>query len=92
MARGAVVAQGSADELRHAGPVRYRLVASGDTGWARDVPGVHVADLDGRSALLEVVEAGAEQRVLGEAVRRGPVVEFRRVVPRLSEIYREVAA
>lgn len=89
MSRGTVVTQGTADELRSRGPVRYQLVATQDTGWVRDIPGIHVTDLDGRSALLEVLDEGAEQVVLGEAVRRGPVEEFRRVLPRLSEIYQE---
>ncbi|GAB3074757.1 ABC transporter ATP-binding protein [Pedococcus soli] len=92
MARGKVVAQGSADELRSGGPVRYRLVVGGDAGWTRDQRGVHVADVDGGTALIEVLEPGAEQHVLGEAAARGPVHEFRRVVPRLSEIYQEVTA
>ena len=92
MARGKVVAQGSADELRSGGPVRYRLVVGGDAGWTRDQRGVHVADVEGGTALIEVLEAGAEQHVLGEAAARGPVHEFSRVVPRLSEIYQEVTA
>ncbi len=92
MAHGKVVAQGSADELRSGGPVRYRLVLGGDAGWTRDQRGVHVADVEGSTALIEVLEPGAEQHVLAEAVARGPVHEFRRVVPRLSEIYQEVTA
>ena len=64
MAQGKVVTQGTAEELRAGGPVRYELVTAGDAGWVRDLPGIHVADVDGRTALLEVVESGAEQRVL----------------------------
>jgi ABC-2 type transport system ATP-binding protein len=92
MSHGRVVAQGSADELRSGGPVRFRLVLGGDAGWTRDQRGVHVADVDGGTALIEVLERGAEQHVLREAAARGPVHEFRRVVPRLSEIYQEVTA
>ncbi|NNM47384.1 ABC transporter ATP-binding protein [Knoellia koreensis] len=92
MAQGKVVTQGTAEELRAGGPVRYELVTAGDAGWVRDLPGIHVADVDGRTALLEVVESGAEQRVLEQALRRGPVEEFRRVVPRLSEIYQEATS
>jgi len=92
MAQGKVVTQGTAEELRAGGPVRYELVTAGDAGWVRDLPGIHVADVDGRTALLEVVESGAEQRVLEQAIRRGPVEEFRRVVPRLSEIYQEATS
>ncbi|WP_460935001.1 ABC transporter ATP-binding protein [Phycicoccus ginsengisoli] len=92
MAHGRVVAQGTAEELRAGGPVRYRVVTAGDVGWVRDLPGIHVADVAGHQALVEVLQPGAEQEVLAQALRRGPVEEFRRVVPRLSEIYQEATA
>ncbi|HET6968062.1 MAG TPA: ATP-binding cassette domain-containing protein [Ornithinibacter sp.] len=92
LARGRVVAHGSVDALRSDGPTRYRLVTGGDVGWVRDVRGIHVHDVDGTTALLELVEQGAEQAVLRAAVERGEVQEFTRVVPPLSEIYREVTA
>jgi len=92
LARGRVVAQGAVADLRSGGPTRYRLVTDADAGWVRDVRGIHVHDVDGSSALLELVAEGAEQAVLREAVARGAVREFSRVVPPLSEIYREVTA
>jgi ABC-2 type transport system ATP-binding protein len=92
LARGSVVAQGTVAALRGHGPTRDRLVTGGDVGWVRDLRGIHVHDVDGSAALLELEEQGAEQAVLREAVRRGPVQEFARVVPPLSEIYREVTA
>ncbi len=92
LARGRVVAQGSVDALRAGGPTRYRLVTEADAGWVRDVRGIHVHDVDGSTALLELVAEGADQAVLREAVARGAVREFTRVVPPLSEIYREVTA
>jgi ABC-2 type transport system ATP-binding protein len=92
LARGRVVAQGSVEALRGDGPTRYRLVADDDLGWVRDVRGIHVHDVDGSTALLELLVDGAEQGVLREAVERGAVREFSRVVPPLSEIYREVTA
>ena len=58
----------------------------------RDVRGIHVHDVDGSTALMELVAEGADQAVLREAVARGTVREFTRVVPPLSEIYREVTA
>ena len=85
-------AQGAVGDLRAGGPTRFRLVTEGDAGWVRDVRGIHVHDVDGSSALLELVTAGAEQAVLREAVARGAVLEFARVVPPLAEIYREVTA
>ena len=92
LARGRVVAQGAVDELRAGGPTRYRLVTDADAGWVRDVRGIHAHDVDGSVALLELVTEGAEQAVLREAVARGAVREFTRVVPPLAEIYREVTA
>ena len=92
LARGRVVAQGAVDALRTGGPTRYRLVTDADVGWVRDVRGIHVHDVDGSAALLELVTEGAEQAVLREAVARGAVREFSRVVPPLAEIYREVTA
>jgi ABC-2 type transport system ATP-binding protein len=92
LARGRVVAQGSVETLRAGGPTRYRLVTEADAGWVRDVRGIHVHDVDGSTALLELLTEGADQVVLREAVARGAVREFTRVVPALSEIYREVTA
>ena len=92
LARGRVVAAGDVEELRAGGPVRYRLSLGGDAGWVRGLRGIHVVDVDGPSALVEVVEPGAEQDVLREAAARGPVREFAPVRPALADIYREVAA
>ncbi len=92
MAGGRVLATGTAEELRADGPPRYRLVLGRDAGWVRDVPGIAVADLSGREALVDVIADGAEQRLLGDAVRRDAVRDFSPVVPRLSEVYREVTA
>jgi len=92
LARGRVVAQGAVDTLRTGGPTRYRLVTDGDVGWVRDVRGIHVHDVDGSAALLELLTEGAEQALLRQAVQRGAVREFSRVVPPLAEIYREVTA
>ncbi|MGO4957815.1 ABC transporter ATP-binding protein [Luteococcus sp. Sow4_B9] len=92
LARGRVVARGSKQELESRGRIRHRLVASTDTGWVRDLPGVVAIDVDGSTALLELSEPGTERLLLTEALQRGEVLEFSRVRPTLSEIYREVAA
>jgi len=89
LSAGRVVAAGSSQELRSAGGVLHRLVLGGDAGWVRDWPGVEVRDVDGSSVLMGVIEPGAEQRLLRAALDRGPVHEFARVVPRLSDIFRE---
>lgn len=92
LSRGRVVAQGTVDELRADFPTRHRLGLGGDAGWVRGHPGVHVVDVDGRVALVEIEDDEAQHRLLAEALARGPVHEFTRVVPPLSELYREVAA
>jgi ABC-2 type transport system ATP-binding protein len=92
LARGRVVAAGAPDELRSLSVARHRLVLSGDAGWVRGVTGIHAVDVEGRTALLEVVEHGAERRLLEEALRRGEVHEFSPQRPSLAQIYREVTA
>ncbi|MGL5810199.1 MAG: ABC transporter ATP-binding protein [Nocardioides sp.] len=91
MARGRVVAQGTSAELRSSSPSRHRLRLGGDAGWVRDVAGIQVIDVDGSSALLEMVGESAGQRLLEMAIARDRVDEFAPVVPKLSELYREVA-
>ena len=88
--QGRVAADGSKAELERTAATRCRLVVAADAGWVRDVPGIHVVDIDGGGALFEVEEPGAEQRLLHEAIGRGDVLEFSPVRPSLSEIYREV--
>ncbi len=92
LSAGQMVAAGTADELRSQTVVRHRLVLSGDAGWVRDAPGIHTVDVDGSTVLLEVLDPGAEHRLLSEALRRGDVLEFAPQRPSLSEIYREVTA
>lgn len=92
LANGRVVANGSKEELESRGPVRHRLVMDTDAGWVRDFRGVRVEDVDGPVALLELTEPDAHRALLTEALNRGDVLEFARVRPTLSEIYREVTA
>ncbi|KRC92310.1 ABC transporter ATP-binding protein [Terrabacter sp. Root85] len=92
LAKGRVVASGSPDELRATSVSRHRLVLSVDAGWVRGVGGVHAVDVEGHTALLEIVEHGAERALLEEALRRGEVHEFSPQRPTLAQIYREVTA
>lgn len=91
LSQGRVVAQGSSEQLRASAPLRYRLTMAGDTGWVRGRPGLEVIDLDGPTVVFEPVDQQTGEQVLADAVTRGPVREFARVVPTLSEIYREVS-
>ncbi|MBS7547818.1 ABC transporter ATP-binding protein [Dietzia massiliensis] len=92
LARGRVVSTGTVSELRSRGRVLHRLVVGGDAGWVRSLPGVHVVDVDGPTALLELEGPGSTDLVLREAMARGSVSELARVVPSLSDIYREVTS
>lgn len=92
---GKLVAQGTVDDLRRRGRVLHRLVVGGDAGWVRDVPGIHVVDVDGPTALLDLggadgSSADSTDIVLRAAMARGSLREFAEVVPTLSDIYREV--
>ncbi len=92
LAKGRVVAAGTPDGLRAGAAVRHRLVLSGDAGWTRDLPGIHVADVEGSSAVVEILTPGAERDLLAQALSRGTVHAYAPIVPPLSEIYREVTA
>ena len=92
LSRGRVVADGSPSELASRSVARHRLVLSGDAGWVRSVPGIRAVDVDGGTALLEILDPGAERRLLEEALRRCDVHEFSLQRPSLAQIYREVTA
>ncbi|NAZ77832.1 ATP-binding cassette domain-containing protein [Kineococcus sp. T13] len=93
---GRVVAAGEPEALRRerAGS-RYSLVSDADLDWVREVPGVRVLERGPRGVVLQLPEAGPDgdldQRLLAEAVRRGPVRSFGPVLPSLSELFQEVS-
>ena len=99
LARGEVVAEGRAEDLRRRGRIRHRLVLDTDAGWLRDVAdslAISVVDIDGPVAVLELPteperSAAAADAVLRRAMERGRVREFHELVPQLADIYREVA-
>jgi ABC-2 type transport system ATP-binding protein len=88
---GTIAANGNREALRaqHATP-RFELVVDGDAGWVRDQPGVTVVELDGARVVFDVATDAAAQPVLREAVNRGFVHSFGKVMPSLAEIFREV--
>lgn len=89
---GRAVAAGTKEDLESRGATRHRLVMDADAGWVREQSGLRIDDVDGGTALLEVLTPGAEHALLTEALQRGNIIEFARVRPTLSEIYREVTA
>lgn len=92
LSRGRIVAVGTVEDLRRRGRVLHRLVVGSDAGWVRGLAGVHVIDVDGPTALLDLDHPESTDGILREALSRGSVREFAEVVPSLSEIYREVTA
>ena len=89
--KGDVLASGSVSELRSSGPRHHRIHADADLGWLRDAAGVEVIDLDGPTAQVSFADDATAQRILAEALSRGPVHSFGPIVRPLSDYYREVA-
>lgn len=91
LAGGTVRAAGPHDVLRaqHAGN-RYELVANGDLGWLRNVPGVAVVDFDGGQALFETDGTDTAQTVLRTALAQSDVSRFAPQHPSLAQIFKEV--
>ncbi|GAB1515325.1 ABC transporter ATP-binding protein [Actinophytocola sp. KF-1] len=88
---GQMVAIGEVDELRSGGAVELVVVAPNATaGWASGLPGVTVREQDGARTVLELADGADDQVVLHAALATGPVTEFSRRRPSLTELYREV--
>ena len=83
---GHVVASGTRAELETTGRIRHRIVLAGDAGWLRDLADIRVEDVDGNTALFELLAPGAEQRILTAALERGNVLEFTVVRPTLADL------
>lgn len=92
LSRGKVVASGTPDDLRATSVLRHRLVLSSDAGWVRDQHGIHIVDVAGSSALIEIITPGAERELLTAALKRGDIHQFSPERPSLAQIYREVTA
>ncbi|WP_189712558.1 ABC transporter ATP-binding protein [Streptomyces phaeofaciens] len=91
-AAGRTLARGTADSLRRRGRVRHRLVTGGGTDWLREVRGVDVITAEHGTALLELATDEVADRLLAEALRRGPVREFAEIVPSVADVFREMTA
>ena len=90
---GRMVACGTVDELCRGGPARFWVDApQAPQGWAQRLQGVTVLRTEGSRTLLALEATGDDQAVLRAALATGPVREFRRDVPGLSEVYRHVVA
>ncbi len=88
---GSMVAVGTVDELR-AGGVSRLVVESPSTGWAATLDGVRVIEENGTRCVLELADDVDDQVVLHAALAAGPVHEFSRQRPSLTELFRNVVS
>jgi ABC-2 type transport system ATP-binding protein len=90
---GRLVACGSIEELRADAPERLLVDAPGaPSDWADQLPGVEVRDRTGTRTLLELKPGADDQQILRTALATGPVREFARSRPTLTELFRHVVS
>jgi ABC-2 type transport system ATP-binding protein len=93
VASGRMVACGSVEELRGAGPRQVAVdVPDVDPAWASGLPGVEVVRTDGGRLLLQLADGVDDQQVLHAALRAGAVREFAPRRPPLTELFRHVVS
>lgn len=84
---------GTVAELRSGGAAALVVHApQAPPGWADGLPGVHTARHDGPRTVLQLDPGADDQAVLARALHTGPVHEFTRTQPSLTELFREVVA
>src|SRR5262245_10681320 len=91
--RGRMVANGTVDELRSSGP-EVLVVEAPDArpGWAAGIPGVTVRGQSGIRTHLELAPGVDDQSVLRAALATGPVHEFGRRRPSLTDLFRHIVS
>lgn len=88
---GQMVALGTVDELTERGPLRYWVDAPrAAAGWYDGLAGTTLVEQDGSRWLLQLGEGAEDQAVLRAALTTGPVQEFRRDRPALTQLFRDV--
>jgi ABC-2 type transport system ATP-binding protein len=90
IAAGRMVAVGSVAELRDRDGSTVLDVEGPAAGWAECLAGVEVVSAEGTHTRVRLAPGGDDQAVLHAAVAAGPVHEFRRFRPPLTELYRDV--
>ena len=90
---GRMVACGAIDELRSGGADQLAVHAPhAPDGWADTLPGVTVLGHEAGRTILELAPGTDDQVVLRAALATGPVHEFTRRRPSLTELFRNVVA
>ena len=89
IAHGQMVTIGTVDELRRTDTERLWVdVPAAAPGWIDTLPGITVVRTEGSRWLLELASGSDDQAVLRAALATGPVREFARYTPDLSELFR----
>jgi ABC-2 type transport system ATP-binding protein len=88
---GRMAAVGAVDELRSRGPESIVVYApDAPDGWADRIAGVSVTShADGRT-VVELAAGADDQAVLAAALATGPVREFTRARPTLTDLFRDL--
>jgi ABC-2 type transport system ATP-binding protein len=90
---GQMVAVGTVDELRAGATVRLVVDApQAGPDWADALPGVTLRGWEGHKVVLELEHGADDQLVLQTALATGPVREFTRRQPSLTELFRNVVS
>jgi ABC-2 type transport system ATP-binding protein len=88
---GHLVACGAIEELRSGGTEQLVVSApQAAEGWADHLPGVTVAGHEPGRTILQLCDDADDQLVLRAALATGPVHEFARRRPSLTELFRNV--
>jgi ABC-2 type transport system ATP-binding protein len=90
IAEGRMVAVGSVEELRSQEGAAVFDVDGPPPGWAAALAGAQVVMAEGGRTRVRVDPGTGDQEVLRAALAAGPVHEFRRYRPPLTELYRDV--
>ena len=90
---GSMVAVGTVAELRSGGTEELLVEApQAPRGWADGLPGVTVVGHEGARTVLTLGQDADDQAVLRAALATGPVREFARRLPSLTELFRHVVS
>jgi ABC-2 type transport system ATP-binding protein len=90
---GHMVAIGAIDELRAGGSDQLVVHApAAPANWADHLPGVTVHATEAGRTVLELLPGADDQTVLRAALATGPVHEFARRRPSLTELFRNVVS
>jgi ABC-2 type transport system ATP-binding protein len=91
--QGRMVAAGTVDELRAEGQEELIVRApAAPPGWAAALPGVTVLGESGGSTRLALHDGADDQAILRAALETGPVHEFTRARPSLTDLFRHIVS